>query len=503
MAVWYLDNDDEITDAVARLRGTEDELVVFVVPPGSRIATGRINFKLLAREAETRELSMAIASPDEQVRAMATSAGVLARQTPDEAQAAIERGDEPDSSVLPAPGEPVAAAVGGPGEQPSALLTWRSQRTRVATLVVLAIAIAGWLLASQVLPTAEITLAPRIVGLGPITATITASADVTTADAQAGTVPATALRIPLFAEDTYQASGTTVSETRARGEVVFSAADQDFDQEIAAGTRVRTPAGIEFQTTETVVLPRGSGSVSRVLAPIEAVVAGPDGNRPAEAISIVPSLESQGIEVSNPQPTSGGRREEQPTVTAADYDAAAVDLRNRLSGALAAYLRDPANQPAELTVFAETAVLGPLTLEPSAAEIVGSSASGFDLGGSVSAQVLAVDETAVDTLTGTILQASVPEGMRLLPGSARVERDEGDAEGDLIAFETRASGSITPVIDPEALVAEVSGLPVSEAQAILDELGTATVNVWPGFLGDLPNDRERISLDVLEASATE
>ena len=81
MAVWYLDNDDEITDAVARLRGATDERVVFVVPPGSRIATGRINFKLLAREAESRDLHMAIASPDEQVRALAGAAGVLAAAT--------------------------------------------------------------------------------------------------------------------------------------------------------------------------------------------------------------------------------------------------------------------------------------------------------------------------------------------------------------------------------------------------------------------------------------
>ena len=56
VAVWYLDSENEITDAVARLRGATDERVVFVVPPGSRIATGRINFKLLSREAEARGL---------------------------------------------------------------------------------------------------------------------------------------------------------------------------------------------------------------------------------------------------------------------------------------------------------------------------------------------------------------------------------------------------------------------------------------------------------------
>ena len=107
MAVWYLDNDDEITDAVARLRGASDAHVVFVVPPGSRIATGRINFKLLAREAETRDLGMAIASRDEQVRALAASAGVLVAATADEAEAALERGDEPpdgDRGRLARPG---------------------------------------------------------------------------------------------------------------------------------------------------------------------------------------------------------------------------------------------------------------------------------------------------------------------------------------------------------------------------------------------------------------
>ena len=93
MAVWYLDNDDEITDAVARLRNATDEQVVFVVPTGSRIATGRINFKLLHREAAARGLSLAIASPDVQVRAMAASAGVLGLPTAAEAEAALERGD--------------------------------------------------------------------------------------------------------------------------------------------------------------------------------------------------------------------------------------------------------------------------------------------------------------------------------------------------------------------------------------------------------------------------
>jgi len=59
------------------------------------------------------------------------------------------------------------------------------------------------------------------------------------------------------------------------------------------------------------------------------------------------------------------------------------------------------------------------------------------------------------------------------------------------------------IVDPEALLERIAGLPISEARAILEGLGAATVNVWPGFIGDLPDDRERITLDVDETSAME
>ena len=92
MSVWYLELDDEITDAVARLRAAKDERVVFVVPPGSRIGTGRINFRLLAREAETRGLGLALVSGDAQVRALAASAGLPVFTTVSEAEVAEANG---------------------------------------------------------------------------------------------------------------------------------------------------------------------------------------------------------------------------------------------------------------------------------------------------------------------------------------------------------------------------------------------------------------------------
>ncbi|MEX1294604.1 MAG: baseplate J/gp47 family protein, partial [Candidatus Limnocylindrales bacterium] len=409
MTTWYLDNDDEITDAVARLRGTDAEEVVFVVPPGSRIATGRINFKLLAREATSRDLRLAVASPDEQVRALATSAGVLATTTPDEAELALQRGDTPPQPVATPDEAPRPATVDPPVPERGAL-TWRSQRLRVATVVVLVLAVVGGFVVTEVAPTAEVTLVPRVANVGPLDIAVVASVGSGDVDLEGGTIPASLVTVPLQAADTYRATGSETVETSAGGEVVFSALEQEFDQEIAAGTRVVTPAGIAFRTTESVTLPRSEGTAASVTAPIEAVDPGEGGNVPADAISIVPSLEGQGITVSNPEPTGGGRFEQTPLVIAADYDEAAVDLRNRLTGELAAYLRDPVDAPDGTTVYPGTAVLGPVTLEPAAAAVVGRSVAEFELTGSAQARVVAVDEDLVDEVLRARLLAAVPEG---------------------------------------------------------------------------------------------
>jgi hypothetical protein len=76
MATFYLALDDEITSAAARIRGAEETRIALVLPAGSRIATSRINFRLLAREAQARSRRLAIVAPEASARALAASAGL-------------------------------------------------------------------------------------------------------------------------------------------------------------------------------------------------------------------------------------------------------------------------------------------------------------------------------------------------------------------------------------------------------------------------------------------
>ncbi len=72
----YLDSDDEITSAAARIRGVEGRRVGLVLPYGSRVATSRINFRLLSRDALTHEKRLSIIASDAATRALAASAGL-------------------------------------------------------------------------------------------------------------------------------------------------------------------------------------------------------------------------------------------------------------------------------------------------------------------------------------------------------------------------------------------------------------------------------------------
>jgi len=72
----YLDVDDEITSAAARLRDAPESHVALVLPHGSRLSTSRMNFRLLARQAAQGGRRLSLVAPDAGTRALAASAGL-------------------------------------------------------------------------------------------------------------------------------------------------------------------------------------------------------------------------------------------------------------------------------------------------------------------------------------------------------------------------------------------------------------------------------------------
>jgi len=232
MAIYYLDIDDEITSAAARIRDSSDSRIALVLSGGSRVATSRINFRLLSREAKKRSKRLAIIAADPSIQSVARSAelpvyaSVGEYERSEAAMAGGPGGRHPDAvkdaldelaltvapgiaaaaSAMPAPkgvvvrvqngravGEPMARRKGVP----------RAVWGGVAVLVVAAIAAAGFFF----YPSANVVLTLRQEAIGPITMSVTVDPSVSAVNDQTGTVPGVSKAFPLKASGTFEATG--------------------------------------------------------------------------------------------------------------------------------------------------------------------------------------------------------------------------------------------------------------------------------------------------------
>ena len=64
------------------------------------------------------------------------------------------------------------------------------------------------------------------------------------------------------------------------------------------------------------------------------------------------------------------------------------------------------------------------------------------------------------------------------------------------------TGASTPVIDRDEVVDRVRGRSVDEAEAALAGLGTATVDLWPGWVSSVPGIDWRIEVRIAGEDVT-
>jgi hypothetical protein len=318
----YLDVDDEITSAAARIRSSESTKVGLVVPYGSRISTSRMNFRLLSREAVVNNRRLSIIAGDPATRALAASAGLPVFATVGEYESALagppaaaddaddlglaaaggtpstdetppptprKRGTrktalEAETQALFVPAAEVAAVASAASTRPvpatpmpapdlrpdasgsSGRLPVRgaARQFRIRTPVLVGAAAVVLALAVVaigaylVLPAADITVTPREEAIGPISLVVTADPDATAVDAANDVVPAVRLEVPIDVSETFTTTGKRVEQTAARGTVTFTSENTFIAVTVPRGTRVGTTSGIAFTTNVTVVLPKAS-----------------------------------------------------------------------------------------------------------------------------------------------------------------------------------------------------------------------------------------------------
>jgi Baseplate J-like protein len=618
--ILYLDIDDEITTAAARVRGAEGTRVAMVLPNGSRVATSRINFRLLARDATLNGKRLSIVASDAATRALAASAGlpIFASVAEYESTIAEERGErageqapepaapepaapEPTAigpeAVTPAPSSsssprtrrkprapieasddalaaaappaasaavnsltaaraapvvapatpadlprderaPVMQASRAPSAVPAARVmadtppaTLAPSPSRVTGsrilpaptgrqllpgtlrtpleigVAVLALAlVVGGVGAFVFLPTASAVITPRQTAIGPVPLRIVADPTAVEPDPEARTVPAQTKTLDVEASQTFTVTGKRVEETTARGIVRFRNKDFTSTNTIPRGSVVSTQSGIRFRTDRAVTVPRAELVGLQVFPAaanvrVTAVNAGTDGNVEPNTILVIPRGEDPlTLDVTNPDATGGGTREEFPRVVQADIDAATKALSEALTTAFDEQLADPALTADGSTVFRDTAALGAPAYPTDPATLLGDEVKTFELAATASGTVLTVDESSVQAVAEANIASAVEAGYALVEGSSVIDTSPGQVEGDLIAFPAIITARQVLLVDPAAIEAEIRGKSLAEAQSILDGYGGAQLSVWPDWVGTIPTLDARVDVRVDEAA---
>ncbi len=562
--VIYLDVDDEITSAAARIRDIPGGRVAVVLPHGSRVATSRINLRLLARDAGSHGKRLSIVAADAATRALAASAGLPTFASVGEF---AEAGD-PDKDVAPPvdpqPGETARVPVPPPGRKAKAVPPAETPRQAtldemeaaelaaaaaalererrpspvaervqpepprrapesrtvttaggirgrvpialvagVVALVVIVLAVSTYLF----LPSATVLVTPQAEPVPPVTMSIVADPAATAPDPVAGVVPAETVSVDVTASDTFPATGVRAETKKATAIVRFLNKDFTSSNTIPAGSVVATQNGVRFKTDSRIVVPRANIVGLQVFpktatVTVTAVKGGTEGNVEPNTIVVIPKGENpESLLVNNPDEATGGERTEFPVVTQKDVDAALASLGPALDTAFQARLADPTIASPGATVFRETGVLGPSTPSVDPTSLVKQEVATFDLGLSATGTATAVDEAPVTDIASARLTSTIDGDHTLVDGSIKVDVDPAIVTGGLVTFPATATARQVPILDAAALRARILGMTVAQARAELEEYGDVQISTWPDWVSTIPTIESRVEV-VLDDAVT-
>lgn len=476
---------DDLASIRHRLAWVDGDRIVLVLPWDIRFLSRSLDFDLLSREAEQRQLKIAIVSSDPERRWVARERGFAAFASVKEAQQAGEWRRRLPRRVKPPPRhwyDTPVSLLPHPVRPRARWIRWISLTLRLlAFLVVLAILLAS---AYIVVPSSSITLIPagrEFSVITPVSVIPVETGSEGEIDLAARTIPGwwVGVEVEGYAEaETTGAAG--VISGRSTGTVLFTNLLMQ-DYMVPAGTVVRTSSTsypVRFRTTADVLVP-AAGQAS---APIESLDIGV-GNVGAFEINQVEGVAAYALRVINPEPTGGAEVREARTVVQADYDRLRLQLMRQLLDQ--AYSEIVASGLVEPT---EVLLRDSLRIEavPKQAynRFVGEQADKVGLDMRVLVRGLKVDVGDARVVAYNALTRSLPPGHQLVDTRYELgEVAEEDVGPGLYTFFVTARGYAAVTIDPGAAVALVRGQPLSVArerlQATFPLAEGPQITLWP------------------------
>jgi len=526
MAIYYLDVDDEITSAAQRIRETGESRIALVVQSGSRVASSRINFKLLSREAQHHNRHLSIVAVDASIRSLAEAAGLpvfesVAEYQRSQVAAPVEDGTGGETAAQPGAAGATAGgsirargssarreAASAPGgvsngtrsSEPRPAINpplkplrhsgrWIGLGLAGAAATVIA---SGYFL----LPAATVVLTLESQPLGPVAFAALVDPSVESPDEETDAVPAVPQKFDVRASGTFQATGENVLETAAIGKVTFSSANTYLAVPILAGTEVSTAEGVSFTTTDSVTVPKATLEGLNLVpgtadAGVVAEEKGTSGNVDAGAIVKVPPDLAAALVIADPvtnkEATTGGTYSVSLFIQQSDLDAAETQLAQQLETAFQVRLSDPATAGAGVQLFAQGARLDNAVFDPDPGSLLGVEQERFDLAATGTGTALSVETISLRELAVAKMAQAAKPGFAPVEDSVTLTVGESEPVGNAVSVNVMAEGLQAAQIDEAEIRSAIGGMSPAEAEAYLERYGKAEVSVWPFWASTVPD----------------
>ncbi|MCJ7739177.1 MAG: hypothetical protein MUQ10_17990 [Anaerolineae bacterium] len=497
LAVIELQESDDAAIVLDQLSWLNSGRVVLVVSWRASFPSRPLDFELLRRESDRRQLEIAIVSRDPERRAVARRFGFATFVAVSDAEltqvwrthrvAPIEAPPvhwwEPTVELQPRAVRPRATWV-----------HWLSIGGRIGVFL-LAVAVlvgAGYV----VIPHASITLIPDGQQFEVIVP-VSMDPDAEVTDTGRALVPAK--RVGVEIEGYLEVSTTGIAEIatgRGSGEVLFTnVLSQQYL--VAARTVVRTSSTsypVRFRTTADVAVPAGG----QATVPIEGLQEG-QGNVGAFQINRVEGVAASAVRVTNPTPTGGAGAQETHVVSQADYDRAFRLLTQQL---LDQAFVDMMGLLEPTEVLLRQSLRVQAVPKQAYTRFLAEEADtvGLSLRLLVTGWVFDVDDA--EGVGYSRLAQQLPEGYMLVDAGFSLGEvaEEDIGIGTYTVFVT-ARGYASQGIDPRSAVDLIRGRPVDEVRAqLMAELPLAAeprIEIWPEWIDRMPLIPIRISVEII------
>jgi len=548
----YLDNDEEITSVVDKLKGSDRVAVDLVIPKEALLLQSVVNLKILKKQAEGLNKEIVIVTQDkvgkklaEQVgipviekpgqepkevrmtegedlaktAAVAGAAAVAAKDTRDVSAAnqsddevAIEMKEDANSPIEPTaevvtpdtltPVEAEEEISSDKIKNPVKEKSKKGKKWKIIGLVAGFAALGLFVAAYIFIPMANITLA-LAAEKKKVDFNFTADKNASGVDTATGTIPAREVTFDVEKTQKYPATGKKKVGEKATGSVTISNHNYSTSPvQIVSGTRLVNSTGLVFRTKTNVSVP-GYTKVGQTVTDgtvnvsVEADQVGENYNIPANSTLSIPGLvgsTTADIYGKNSAAFTGGSSKDVTYVTQADINSAKEDMKKQVA-------TEAQKLALEKTEREERYLEGALQVtdvsaDPSVA--VNGEATEFELKAKSSVKALIFKDEDLKKLAESTLGDQIGSGKEIVDSesmTAAAEFVEADFDKGKVTGRLAGEAYVATKIDQEKLKIDLTGESEAKAQEELKGIdGVVSVEIkhFPTFYKRMPRLKNHI-----------